>query len=206
MKYSEAYKNTLQAYRAQGSTYPKGIADLTPPLIYDFIKLLPQGGKILDVGCAGGRDSKTFVDNGFDVFGIDVIDEFLDEARRKAPEAEFQNMDLLKLDFSDGSFDGIWSYAVLLHIQKSDIPGVLDKYSRILKPSGKLFIGVKKGQGSAYVTDKLSKEKRFFVYYEEDELREILENHGFQIVKLETEADRAGRTDTTWIMVIAEKV
>lgn len=206
MKYSDAYRHTLRAYKKQGKKYIKGIENLVIAQLYDFLKLLPSGGRILDVGCAGGRDCKEFVENGFEVVGIDVVEEFLEEAKKNVPNAKFFNMDLLKLNFPAGYFDGIWSAAVLLHIQRKDIQKVLQSYYEILKPGGKLFIGLKLGEGQEFVTDKLSEEKRFFVYYKKDEIVELLEKHKFKILQSFIIADEAERKDIFWIRFIAEKI
>jgi SAM-dependent methyltransferase len=206
MKYSDAYNQTLQAYGKQGKKYLEKIERFVLAELYDFLNLLPPGGRILDVGCAGGRDCKKFVEHGFEAIGIDVVEEFLDEAKRNVPKAKFFNMNLLKLDFPNDYFDGIWSAAVLLHIQKKDLPKVLQNYHDLLKPAGKLFIGLKSGEGMEFVTDKLSGEKRLFVYYEKDEIIEVLEKNKFKILKSIIIADEADRKDTFWIRIIAEKI
>ena len=40
---------------------------------FDFFKsLLPIGGRVIDIGCGGGRDSNLFLENGFGYLGVDV--------------------------------------------------------------------------------------------------------------------------------------
>ena len=45
--------------------------------LYDiFLKNLPcNEGKILDLGCGSGRDSKYFLDSGFEVVAMDISEE-----------------------------------------------------------------------------------------------------------------------------------
>lgn len=118
--------------------------------VFDFIKTLPKGGRILDVGCSAGRDSKRFAQNGFEIIGIDLVDVFLQEARKNVPEAKFLKMDLRRLNFSENYFDAIWAMAVLLYIEKKDLPETLNGFYNVLKPRGKLFITVKRGSGSKF--------------------------------------------------------
>ncbi|WP_237738267.1 MULTISPECIES: class I SAM-dependent methyltransferase [unclassified Caldicellulosiruptor] len=36
-----------------------------------FLKYIPEGGKILDLGCGSGRDTKYFLEKGYDVVAVD---------------------------------------------------------------------------------------------------------------------------------------
>lgn len=196
---------TTEVYKKLGKKYLSSIEDLTPIQFHDFIKLLPKNSLVLDIGCAGGRDSKKFVDNGFKVIGIDLVDDFLAEARELVPEAEFMKMDVCKLLFPDNYFDGIWATAVLLHLKKHEVPQVIQEFKRILKSQGILFIGVKVGRGEEVVVDKLSDGLgRFFSYYSENEIRKLLKNAGFKIVFIKSFPDDAGRDDVRWIRTIAK--
>ncbi|MFZ5982649.1 MAG: class I SAM-dependent methyltransferase [Patescibacteria group bacterium] len=205
MKYEDAYKSTLNVYRKMGRGYLESVKDLTPEQLYDFLDQVVPGGKVLDIGCAGGRDAKAMTEKGFEVVGIDVVDEFLEEAKKFVPEAKFLNMDLLKLDFPEESFDGILASAVLLHISKEDIPRALGNFYRALKPGGKIFSMVKLGEGSTYATDKLSSEKRLMVLFTKKEFRDFFEEAGFEIKKIVIVPDDAGREDVKWIRLIAGK-
>ena len=45
-------------------------ADVTP--LYDhFLKYVPTKGYILDLGCGSGRDTKAFLDKGYQVDAVD---------------------------------------------------------------------------------------------------------------------------------------
>lgn len=61
--------------------------------------------RILDVGCGAGRVTKTLVDAGFDVVGLDVSREMVRAADRLVPEAAFVHGSATDLPFADGSFD-----------------------------------------------------------------------------------------------------
>lgn len=56
--------------------------------IYDFIckqkgDILPQGTKVLEVGCGGGGIIKSFMDKGCDVYGCDYGEHYLSYGREK---------------------------------------------------------------------------------------------------------------------------
>jgi len=202
----DRYKKTTELYSELGKKYIQSAERLTPKELLGFIKLLAKGGRILDVGCAGGRDSKKFIKKGFRVIGIDLVDVFLKEARKNVPRAKFIKMDLCKLKFPKDYFDGIWAQAVLLHIKKKDISEALRGFYRVLKPGGKLHIRVKRGKGAAYKKDKLSGgKKRMFTYFLKDEMESFVKKAGFKIISSRIFPDELGRKDVKWISICAEQ-
>jgi len=202
---NDKYSNTIKAYSKMGEKYLKKTDGLIPPKFSDFLELLPKGGLALDVGCAGGRDSKRLLKRGFEVIGIDLVDEFLKYAKINVPEAKFLKMDVSELNFPANKFDVILANAILLHLEKEKALKALENLYKVLKPGGKIFIGVKMGQGTSCTTDKLSDERRLFVYYNKAEIEEVVEKSGFKIIFSNICDDGGGREDVKWIMIAAEK-
>ena len=203
---NENYKKTRDAYRKLGKQYIENTASINLHVLPEFMKRLPKGGRVLDVGCIGGRDSKKFADAGFEVIGIDVVDVFLEEARKYVPQAKFLEMDMLKIDFPDNYFDGILAHAVLLHLEKNDVSGVLANFYRILKKGGIIDVGVKLGEGEGFEADgKLAEnEKRFFSYFNKEEIESYVKEAGFEIILSQISPDYVGR-GREWIIVWGEK-
>ncbi len=202
----DKYKKTIELYEELGEKYLKDIEKATPKEIYSFMKLLSKGALVLDIGCAGGRDSKVFIQKDFNVVGIDLVDSFLKEARKYVPEAKFIKMDLLKLKFPQNHFDAIWANAVLLHTKKEDMPKALKGFYKVLKPKGKLHIRVKRGKGTEYKDERLSGgKKRLFTYFLKDELEEFVKSAGFKIISSRIFPDDLDRKDIKWVGIWAEK-
>jgi SAM-dependent methyltransferase len=205
INYKNASQKTISAYRKLGSKYVDNIADLTPEIFYKFEKLLPRKSKVLDVGCTGGRDSKKFIEFGHTVTGIDLVEEFLEIAKKVAPAGEYKIMDVRDANYPNESFDGIWASMILLHLKREEIADVLIKFHKMLRKGGLLFIGVKKGVGEGLVPDKLTEnEFRYFTYFSSEELEERLQEAGFSIQFSAEELDNAKRNQTI-IRIIAKK-
>jgi len=203
---TDKYKKTIEVYKTLGKKYIKNIRNLTPVEFNDFIKILPKGGSVLEVGCAGGRDAKKFFQKGFKVVGVDLVDSFLEEARKLVPAAKFIKMDINRLKIKKDSFDAIWANAVLLNLKKKDIPKILKKFYEIIKLDGKLHIRVKKGRGVGYKIDKLSSgQKRLFIYFSQKEIEKLIKGAGFKIIVSRIFSDESGRKDVKWISVWAKK-
>lgn len=203
---SNSFKKTIKTYRQLGKQYIANVASINLPSLPKFMKVLPKGGKVLDVGCAGGRDSRKFVANGFSVVGIDAVDIFISEAKKRVPQADFIKTDVLKLDFPRNTFDGIWAQAVLLHLERKDVPTVLAKFYVILKSGGKIHVAVKEGEGQGWDCDKLANDKkRFFTYFSQKEMRNLFKKAGFKIILSKLVDDDAGREKIKWVVIWGEK-
>ncbi|MDO8507639.1 MAG: class I SAM-dependent methyltransferase [bacterium] len=202
----KVYKQTQAVYEKLAKKYVENIKDLTPDDLYRFIELLPSGASILEVGCAGGRDARIFLDKGFKVAGIDLVKAFIDIAREECPDGDFYQMDVLDLDFPDSKFDAVWAYASLLHLDDEDMLKALVNINKVLKSQGKIFLGLKLGDKESIVSDKLSDgEERYFNFTTKERVFEYLQESGFKVLKYFLVADKAGRDDVKWIYVFAEK-
>ncbi len=74
---------------------------------------IKKGMKILDVGCGTGNFSIKLAGRGCSVTGVDISNEMLNIARKKASgmnfDIEFINVDLNNLPFEDDTFDAVIS-------------------------------------------------------------------------------------------------
>jgi SAM-dependent methyltransferase len=86
-------------------------------------------GKWLEVGCGRGL----LQDMVADYVGVDIAETVSTSLRKP-----FYCAPAEALPFSDGCFDGIWSYAVLEHV--ADPEQALAEMRRVLKPGGVLFL------------------------------------------------------------------
>ena len=73
--------------------------------------------------------------------------------------------------------------ASLLHIPKSKIRWVIKKLNSILTENGIMYVCVKEGTGEKLIEDYLGDTKRFFAFYQEDELLKLFEDY-FTLLEL----------------------
>jgi len=113
-----------------------------------MLKLLDArpGDHILDAGCGPGVHSIRAARLGFRVHAVDVSEQALSEARRRAERAgvddaiTFEQQDLTRLELADRSFERIFAWGVLTHIP--EIEKALGELARILRPGGHLALEV----------------------------------------------------------------
>jgi SAM-dependent methyltransferase len=74
------------------------------------------GTRILDAGCGGGGYCNFIHQQGLDVTGVDLHDTFLSLARQNYPHISFITANLTDLPFEDKSFDTVFCFDVLEHV------------------------------------------------------------------------------------------
>ena len=174
----DTYEKIAGKYAEQ---YFDDLVDL--PYIDNFLAKLPKGGKVLDVGSGAGQFSKHMMDKGFEVIGIDYSQEMVKIAKEKVPSGDFRHMDMRHLDFSDGSFDGVFAAYSLIHIPSEEIPATLLEFKRILKVGGHIEIGVQQGEADQIVDEPfMPTEKMFFNFFSPARLAKFLVDASFTVV------------------------
>lgn len=165
-----------------------------------FLKYIPQGGKILDLGCGSGRDTKYFLEKGYDVVAVDGSIEMVKLSTEYTGKKTL-HMTFQEIDFEE-EFDGIWACASLLHVRRDEISSILYKIYRALKPNGVLYASFKYGDKEEYRYDG-----RFFNYYDEKSFSELIKKLGyFDILEISITNDvRKGKENEKWLNVIVKK-
>jgi len=172
-----------------------------------FISFLKQGSLVLDVGCGGGTKSQYMINKGLKVIGIDFSEKMIEIAKREVPKNKFLVMDMQDIGKLEKNFDGIFLQAVLLHIKKKAVKGVLQKLLEKLKKGGYVYVAVKE-IGPKGVVEKIKTEEdygypyeRFFSYFTLDEIRGYLEKLGIKVIY----EDITPQGNIRWIQVIGQK-
>lgn len=204
----KGYQDTIDWYNTHAEEFSSRAGGSNYGLMEVFEKYLPEGGKVLDGGCGSGRDTESFRQHGFDVTGLDVSDGLIHEAKKTYPESKFLVGDIRSLPFPEEDFDGIWANASLLHFEtREDVLGSLREFFRVLKDKGILYVSVKLQTGdekTGLEEDKRFAEARFFQYFTEDEMKELLHEAGFAIESSRVEQSKS-RENVVWIQIFGKK-
>jgi SAM-dependent methyltransferase len=181
----EWFDTTRAFYNKHAQRYVTNTKDMFDhEWLEEFVKLLPQKGRILDAGCAGGRDSIWFAHHGFEVCGIDTSEEMIRLAKAADRRPQFSVMNLLSLDFPNNYFDGVWSSCVLLHIPHALLRSAIAELCRVTKPLGHIYILVKEGNREGIEKDeRYAGDEKFSSYFEENELAQALLESGAHSVR-----------------------
>ena len=133
---------TLQFYRDNAQSYADWAKAPSARLV-NFMKLLPAGGEVLELGCGAGNHSAVMLDTGFSVHCTDGSPEMADVASRRLGRP-VETMLFDQLDARE-AYDGVWASACLLHAPREELPGILSRIHRALKAGGLFYASFKSG-------------------------------------------------------------
>jgi len=186
------YENNAQDF------YDSTIAVNMQSLYRQFLPLIPAGGSILDAGCGAGRDSKAFLELGFDVEAFDASEKLALLASELTGIKVA--VDLFQTFESKKQFDAIWACASLLHVSLLDLPAVFASLSNILKTDGLFYCSFKYGEG------EVARNGRVFTNLNECGFASLIKGLPLRTKAQWITADlREGRESEQWLNVILQK-
>ena len=163
------------------------------------LRLLDANTSILDFGCGSGRDTKYFLEKGYQVTATDGSAELCRLASEftgiKVKEMLFQELDAMN------QYDGIWACSSILHLPKKELLPVIWKMCEALKDNGIIYTSFKYGDFEG------ERNERYFTDFTEKTFREFIE----KIPKLTIEEHwitsdvRPGRGEEKWLNLLLRK-
>ncbi len=184
---------TLDFYDSDPEGYSDRTFDADTSHLRDrFIVHIPEGGRILDLGCGSGRDTMAFRSMGYDVVPVDGSEGICRVAQRNTG-VPVRRLLFSELDYH-GEFDGVYACSSLLHVPSSELPHILSLICEALRDGGYLYMSFKKGDFEG------SREGRHYTDMDEGSIRSLADSCGFEVkeIWLSKEPDR----DLTWVNTI----
>lgn len=144
-------------------------------------------GNMLDIGCGWGAFLVNAREKGFTPFGVDVCSKAASFAS-SILGIPVQCDDSAYDGFSAGMFSSVVAIHSLEHMARTSV--VLKHIRRVLQ-SGGFFCGIVPNIGSFCSTTLKDRwqwldSNTHYVHFSPDTLRHMLENHGFEVVKMST--------------------
>lgn len=192
---------TIQTYNRLAKEYDDETALFWEHFPREFISRFAKlaSGLILDVGSGPGRDAVLLRNEGLTVVCFDASKTMVALCKEKGFESLVG--DFNHLPFKDGVFSGVWAYAALIHVPRYEAERALKEIKRVLIPGGILALGMIEGNGEEYKKTSGVQSPRWFSYYTEHELQDLVEEQGFEIVFQEKIQPRS----TAYLQLIAKK-
>ena len=188
----EYYNNNAEEYYGRSAGADLGDA------ISRFAWYLPDGARIIDIGCGSGRDTAAFIDMGYDAVGLDASVEMARVAR------EMFGIEVIVADMAswvaDEPYDGVWCCASLLHLGDSEVERFFGNLRGNVADGGVVFVSVKTG-----IETGIDENGRFMRNFDEDEIHGLLDDAGFEVKEVWKTEDGLGRDHVVWLNVISLK-
>lgn len=190
----QSYQDHIQGYVKVNKSVPDGEYRAW---IDQAMGRIPKKGKILELGSAYGRDAAYIQSLGYHIEATDAVPGFVELLRKKGFDA--RKLNALTDEFGS-EYDMVFANAVFLHFTPEQFAIVLQKIKNCLKSGGILAFSVKKGSGAIWSIEYLDA-PRYFYFWEQPELQNILEANELAIIKM---IERIG-SKAEWIHVIAKR-
>ncbi|MBT8343475.1 MAG: class I SAM-dependent methyltransferase [Sulfurovum sp.] len=176
---------------------PKYDAAEMSTLHHIFLENLTPKAKTLDIGFGSGRDLAFLKDKGFEVWGVDPSQQFVDNAKNSFNDISnhFFNSSLPVLNIPkelQRSFDSIILIAVWMHLPKSTYKSSIKSVCSFLKLHGKIIL-------SYSITPREEVSERYFENIDSKLLQSLFEEHGCTQVSRNTNTDGLDEREITWI-------
>jgi SAM-dependent methyltransferase len=160
---------------------------------------LPAGSRVLDLGCGTGLPTaRDLTAAGFQVTCVDLSPGMLELARRNVPQARFVRADVADLTgggpLPQGGFAAVATFFTLLMLPRAEIPVALGTLRDLLEPGGLLALGMVEADLDDVPIPFLGNTIRVSGYLR-DELRHVVTDAGFEVIKEESYTYAPASTD-----------
>lgn len=192
-------RSTLEFYAANAATYVQHGDDQPSERLLAFIRALPAGAQVLELGAGSGRDAAHMLAQGLVVDPTDASPDLAAEAEKRLGRPVRQ-MCFDQLD-AEACYDAVWASASLLHAPASELTEDLSRIHRALRAGGLFAASFKAGSGEG--RDGLG---RYYNYPDAETLLSHYRAAGWADLLLEAVMGSGyDNQPTEWLWVTARK-
>ena len=192
---SELAQNIIEIYKKHARAW----TELRGQFLYEkawldhFLSLLPDHSTILDLGCGSAKPIAAYlIVQGHSVVGVDSSEVMIEMAQENFPEQVWIEADMRTVDLSQ-KFQGILAWDSFFHLTQDDQRQMFEQFSIFAEQSTVLMFTSGPNHGEAI--GNLFGEALYHASLAAEEYKQLLNDHGFQVIKMIAEdAECAGHT------------
>jgi len=135
LRYEEVVDQSVSFTRRSSAFYAGRKVDILEEIVPAGIGPLKELS-VLDVGCGTGTTDRFLFPRVGSLYGVDISEEMLAEARASVPDAEYRWYDGEKLPFPDETFEVVLAICVLHHVRVSQRYKFVSEMVRVARSGG----------------------------------------------------------------------
>jgi cyclopropane fatty-acyl-phospholipid synthase-like methyltransferase len=170
----------------------------------ELVRRLPEGARVVELGCGGGTPETAVLAKRFRLTGVDLSQEQLRRARQRVPEADFVAADFTEIEFAPGSVDAVAAFYSFNHVPRDLLGGLFARIRTWLADGGLLLSALGTGDTEGWVGEWLGATMYFSSFPPETNSR-LLREAGFELLRDELVAIREPEGDATFQWVLARR-
>ena len=166
-----------------------------------LVSRVPEGGRVLELGCGAGTPDTRLLAERFVVTGVDISAEQIARARGNVPDASFVHADFTEMTFEPASFDAVASFYAFNHVPRELLGDLFARIRAWLVPGGYLLAALGTGDTPGWTGEWLGT-TTFFSSFTPTVNRELLAQAGFtlELDEVVTFREPEGEVTFHWVL------
>jgi SAM-dependent methyltransferase len=190
--------DTWEAWKAQITDDPR------TEWCSELLARLPDGARVVELGCGGGAAETKLLAQHFRLTGVDLSVEQVRRARERVPEGEFVQADFTEVDFPSESVDAVAAFYSFNHVPRDLLAGVYSRARGWLRPGGLFLTALGTSDTADWTGDFLGAPCYFSSFPPETNSR-MLAAAGFELLRDEVVTIREPAGDARFQWVLARR-
>ncbi|MFD7325790.1 class I SAM-dependent methyltransferase [Streptomyces sp. NPDC059875] len=176
-------------------------------LLAALLEQSEPGAVVADLGCGPGHVAAWLAGQGAKTVGVDLSTGMIEAGRRRYPEVEFREGDLLDLPAEDGEFGAAVAFYSVIHLAQGELRAAFEEARRVLSPSGLLLVAFHVGEETRHLDEWWGHDVDVdFHFREPDSVVAPLEDAGFTVEMRMERSHYAHEADTRRAYLLARRV
>jgi SAM-dependent methyltransferase len=199
---------TIEVYTERAEEFATLYNSVPPPFLSRVVEAAKGGGKrLIDIGCGSGRDLAAFLDEGFEVLGVEPSEALIRESESAYPCLKGTiNKGFLPdhLPASLGKFDVVHCSAVLMHLAPEELLNSIFTLRDLLVSEGILHISFQTTRPGLDASGRVE-DGRIYYPIDCERLKALFRRAGLELLSEETSKDGLGRKELEWVSIIMRR-
>jgi len=191
----DAMTDTWESWKAQITDDPRA------EWCNELLVRLPEGARVIELGCGGGTPETALLAERFALTGVDLSEEQIRRARERILHAEFVHADFTEIDFPPGSVDAVAAFYSFNHVPRDLLAPLYARLHTWLAPGGLLLTTLGVGDSENWTGEWLGT-TMYFSSFPPDVNTSMLGDAGFELLRdeLVTISEPEGHVTFQWIL------
>jgi ubiquinone/menaquinone biosynthesis C-methylase UbiE len=154
-------------------------------ILHRFSQEVGDRRPVWDFGCGPGQTTKYLKDLGIEIYGLDLSEKIIEQARTIHPEINFQKGNILELGFENDSIAGVVAFYAIVHFTKEQVGIAFREAFRVLQPGGMFLFTYHIGEETIHLDEFLGKKVDIeFMFFTNDFIFSCLKDSGFEKIEI----------------------
>ena len=142
---------------------------------------LPDGARVLELGCGAGVPDTQLLAERFRVTGVDISHKQIERARASVPSASFLEADFTSLELDSGSFEAVAAFYSFNHVPRDLLSELFRRIQSWLVPDGLFMAALGVSDTEGWIGNFLGA-PTYFSSFPPETNRILLREAGFELL------------------------